>query len=70
MLFLQIEKKSPFSIRTVHINSSWISVHRALHDSSCPGSGSVKGIIGLFKKFSLGVATKHLVSGREGRGVN
>ena len=41
-----------------------------MHDRSCPGSGSVKGIIDLFKKFSLGVATKHLVCDGEGRGVN
>ena len=27
-----------------------------MRDRSCPGSGSVKGLIDLFKKFLLGVA--------------
>ena len=35
----------------------------ALHDRSCPGSGSVEGMINLFKNFSLGVTTKHLGGG-------
>ena len=38
----------------------------AVHDRSFPGNGSVRGIIDLFKKFSLDVATKHLVWGGEG----
>ena len=40
------------------MNGLWISVRSVLHNHSCPGIGSVKGIIDLFKKILTGCGYK------------